>query len=237
MWQHIQPIVDRVAQTLKVFQKNFKEPAFCSWDWRSVPGNKMVLMISLIRILLRLVLNWKFLVVISRFFATLSAIGCMSLGTWIPWVFSRIFYACHSIANQDTRGMLVRTLNSWWMRFWIFAWGKSDGVNTCDTAKNCGLFYRALLQKRPMNALLHIRVRQEQVWIHVIRRVSTCDFMRRVWYGAWGKSKCEYMRASVNTCDFMHKIVDTSVSCSCLTRIACWACEYMWYGIKLWIHQ
>jgi hypothetical protein len=37
----------------------------------------MVLMMNLMRILVRLVLNWKFLEIISRFFATLSAVGCI----------------------------------------------------------------------------------------------------------------------------------------------------------------
>ena len=41
-----------------------------------VSGNNMVLMINPMRIWVRLVLNWKFLDIFSRFFATLSAIGC-----------------------------------------------------------------------------------------------------------------------------------------------------------------
>ena len=39
----------------------------------------MVLIIYPIRILVRLVLNWKFLEIFSRFCATLSAIGCNSI--------------------------------------------------------------------------------------------------------------------------------------------------------------
>jgi len=58
------------------FLKNFHEPEFCTWDLRFVPSNNMVLITNSKRILVRLVLNWKFSKIISGFFATLSAISC-----------------------------------------------------------------------------------------------------------------------------------------------------------------
>ena len=44
----------------------FNEPEFCQWDLRLVLGVNMVLMINLMRILVRLVPNWKSFEIISR---------------------------------------------------------------------------------------------------------------------------------------------------------------------------
>jgi len=50
---------------------------FCPWDWQFVQHNNMVLLINPMKILVRLVLNWNVLEIISRFCANLSAIGGM----------------------------------------------------------------------------------------------------------------------------------------------------------------
>jgi len=85
---------------LRLFQKKINEPEFCPWDLRLVAPNKMVLMINPMRILVRLVLNWMFSEIISRFWATLSAIGWMAADEWVDflgdvrfdqvWVVSRV---------------------------------------------------------------------------------------------------------------------------------------------------
>ena len=62
---------------LRLLVNKINEPEFCLCDLRLVPPNSMVRMIHPMRILVRLVLNWKFLGIISRFCNTLSAIGCM----------------------------------------------------------------------------------------------------------------------------------------------------------------
>jgi len=60
---------------------NFKEPTNRShpiWGLRWVPGNNMVLLINPMRILVRLVLNWKVLSNL-KICCTLSAISCISV--------------------------------------------------------------------------------------------------------------------------------------------------------------
>jgi len=49
------------------FQDLVNVPEFCPWDLRWVPGNDMVLIIHPMRILVRIVLNYRFLEIISRF--------------------------------------------------------------------------------------------------------------------------------------------------------------------------
>ena len=65
-------------QSTEYFSNFFNEPEFWTWDLRLLPHNNLVLMIDPMRIMVRLVLNWKFLEIISRFCATLSAICCQS---------------------------------------------------------------------------------------------------------------------------------------------------------------
>jgi len=57
---------------LKLCQRTRIRP----WDLRLVPGNDMALLINHMRNLVRLVPNWVFLEIISRFCASLPAIGC-----------------------------------------------------------------------------------------------------------------------------------------------------------------
>jgi len=73
-----QPMADSVAKHLEII---FSIPRTrkCPWDLRLVPGDNMVLMINPITFLVRLVLNLKVLEIISIFFATLSATGCIKI--------------------------------------------------------------------------------------------------------------------------------------------------------------
>jgi len=72
---------------LRLLVKLFNEPKFCPWGLWLVPRNSMVLMMNLMRILVRLVLNWKFLEIISRFFATLSAVGCIMTSKCVTFLY------------------------------------------------------------------------------------------------------------------------------------------------------
>jgi len=61
---------------LRFFLELYRQPELRLFDLRLVLGNKTVLIIHPMRILIRLVLKSKKLQVISRVRATLSAIGC-----------------------------------------------------------------------------------------------------------------------------------------------------------------
>jgi len=56
--------------------KNSDVPQLCPGDLWSAPGNNMVLIIHLVKILTRLELKWRKLETFSRFCANLSALSC-----------------------------------------------------------------------------------------------------------------------------------------------------------------
>ena len=64
------PLADRVAQTLEIIPKLWQRTRILPMDSRLLPSKNIVLITNPMRILVRLVLNWKFLGRISRFCAT-----------------------------------------------------------------------------------------------------------------------------------------------------------------------
>jgi len=68
MWWH---------RILRLFLKLCPHTRILPMGFTMVPGSKMVLFIDPMRILVRLVLNWKFWETISRFCTPLSVIGCI----------------------------------------------------------------------------------------------------------------------------------------------------------------
>jgi len=73
LYSQLQIMWHRISRSLCNF---VNVPQFCPWDLRLVPGNKMVLIINPMKILVRQVLGWKFIETISNFCVALSAIGC-----------------------------------------------------------------------------------------------------------------------------------------------------------------
>jgi len=114
----------------------------------------MVLIIYSMRILVRLVLNWKILEIISRFCATLSAIGCTST-EWrrpieclkLQVIFRQRATYCRALLRKMTHKDKA-SYGSWppcmgWLRLVC-------SLKLWVSFKEYRLFYRALLQTRPI---------------------------------------------------------------------------------------
>jgi len=90
-----------------IFQHFFNQPEFCPWDSRLVTRNNMVLMINPMEIQVRLVLIWKLQETISRFRATLSAIGIICHEMSMICICSEMPMICSIKAQQHSLTLLL----------------------------------------------------------------------------------------------------------------------------------
>jgi len=71
-----QPIADKVAQNLEIISKTFQS---CIRRTRILMGFFDIYVVLIVNPMSRILVRWNFLAIISRFCATLSAIGCTVL--------------------------------------------------------------------------------------------------------------------------------------------------------------
>jgi len=83
---HVHPIAHRVAQNFAIISKNFR---FSTGRTRILMGFLIYYLVLIVNPMGRILVRWFFLVVILRFRATLSAIGCIHIHVYSQTVYSK----------------------------------------------------------------------------------------------------------------------------------------------------